>query len=257
MALVTSGRPGTVECSAYLLVDILHQTLETTLSRELKLAMCELFLVILKCCPSYAEQPELLFPLLPFPEVSFPLSYCVQQIVECVPALRAPCKGMEAPGEPQKGPSEQESAETASAGITAVPEQGARTRSKRRRIIQEDSEKDEDEAAQQRPSPERVDQSKEAPDDTAEAGASGPRTTCLEEAQAVVKRIISHILACGPNGQVRAEVGVEGALTALRVLARPLSRTAETACSQALESTVFQWVAWAVNKVSRHSRHQR
>jgi hypothetical protein len=218
--------------------------------------MCELFLVILKCCPSYSEQPELLFPLLPFPEVSFPLSYCVQQIVESVPALRAPCKGREAPGEPRTGPSEQGiAAETASAGIGAAPEQGARTRSKRRRTIQEDSEKDEVEAALQ-PSPERVDQSSEAPDDTAEAGAAGPRT-CSEDAQAVVKRIVSHILACGPNGQVTAEVGVEGALTALRVLARPLSRTAGTACSQALELTVVQWVAWAVNKVRRYSLRQR
>lgn len=229
-ALVFSGRPGTVEYSAHMLVPILHPVLRTTESRELKLAICDVFLVILKCCPSYAEQPELLFPLLPIPEISSPISHCIQHIVESVPALGAP--GDIAAARSKCQPGERSSGGKTEAEPKAEPE--PKSRSKRRRVIEES---------------ETVEVAVKPQEGGREPSAEKIPSTLASDQQSVVDRFSSHILACGPEGQVAAEAGADGALTALRVLARPLSRKSGTACCRALESVIAQWVTCAVNKV--------
>lgn len=78
VSLYTASHSGTVECTAQILLDILPQTIEHSLSLELKVALCDIFAMIMKHCPSYAEHVIALLPLAYIPEIVHSVSYCIQ-----------------------------------------------------------------------------------------------------------------------------------------------------------------------------------
>ncbi|KAG0625577.1 hypothetical protein M758_2G066000 [Ceratodon purpureus] len=78
VALYATSHNGTVECTAQALLDILPQTIKHSLSLELKVALCDIYAMIIKHCPWYSEHLTFLLPLAYIPEIVYHVSYCIE-----------------------------------------------------------------------------------------------------------------------------------------------------------------------------------
>ncbi|GBG70226.1 hypothetical protein CBR_g6357 [Chara braunii] len=90
LALYSAASPWMIEFSAQSIVKTIPHVATTTSSMELKVALCEAYLTILRLCPQYAECLPLFFPLLGVPGVGSILSKCIQAVVELLPLHKMP-----------------------------------------------------------------------------------------------------------------------------------------------------------------------